>query len=223
MASRPTKGKAAARRPATTAGVKPITHLRDLTPDAQNANLHTPRGASMMETSLRECGFGDSLTVDRHGVVISGNQRLETVADIGLDDPIVVRSDGTRPIVHQRIDLEADDPRAKKLAIASNRVGEVNLAWDADVLAELASDDAAILDGLFTVEETASLLADAPEPTIEEVEIPRPMDVVWVLAAVPIAKWGQVAAQVDALAAEADVLVKTTRPAERTAKPRRAP
>ena len=53
-----------------------------------------------MEDFIRECGFDDLFTVDKNGVVISGNRRLETLADIGPEDPNVVQSDGSRPIVH---------------------------------------------------------------------------------------------------------------------------
>ena len=116
---------------------KPITKLKDLRPDPNNLNLHSERGAGMMERSISDCGFGDSMTVDRDGVVISGNQRLETLADIQMDNPIVVQSDGTRPIVHQRIDLSATDPRGVALAISQNRVGQVNLDWDIAALLAL--------------------------------------------------------------------------------------
>jgi hypothetical protein len=113
----------------------------------------------MMETSLREVGFGDSLTVDRNGVVISGNQRLETLADIGLDNPIVVQSDGTRPIVHQRVDLDANSPQGKRLALFSNRVGQANLEWDTGVLKALQADGVS-LDGLWNDDELAALFEE---------------------------------------------------------------
>lgn len=143
---------------------KTIRRLRDLTPDPVNANAHTARGSSLMETSLREVGFGDSLTVDRHGVVLSGNQRLETLADLQMDRPIVVQSDGTRPIVHQRIDLDANTPQAKRLALLANRVGEVNLSWDAATLRALQADGVS-LDGLWGEDELAALLQPPVEPT----------------------------------------------------------
>jgi len=81
-----------------------------------------------MEDFIRECGFDDLFTVDKNGVVISGNRRLETLADIGPEDPTVVQSDGSRPIEHQRVDLDLEkDKQAKRLALLQNRVGEVNL------------------------------------------------------------------------------------------------
>jgi len=80
--------------------MKTITKIDDLQPDPQNANRHTQRGMSMMEDSIRECGFGDSLTVDAQGRVISGGARLETLADIQMTDAVVIQTDGTRPVIH---------------------------------------------------------------------------------------------------------------------------
>lgn len=142
---------------------KKITTLDDLVPDARNANKHSQRGMAMMEKSLRECGYGDSLTVDRNGNVISGNGRTEAFHDLQMLDPIVVQSDGTRPIIHQRIDLDlATDARAKKLAIMQNRVGEANLCWDPDILRELGGEGVD-LSGMWTQEELSELLATVPD------------------------------------------------------------
>lgn len=101
----------------TSATPKTIASLADCEPDRANANKHTPRGTALMETSIREYGYGDSMTVDKHGRIISGNQRAETLADLQMTDAIVVQSDGTKPIIHQRVDLDlATDIRAKGLA-----------------------------------------------------------------------------------------------------------
>jgi len=64
--------------------LKTIRSLKDLEPDAHNANKHTVRGTALMEHSIREYGYGDSMTVDRAGRIISGNQRAETLADLGM-------------------------------------------------------------------------------------------------------------------------------------------
>jgi hypothetical protein len=142
---------------------KAIRRIEDLRPDPKNANRHTERGGAMMETSIERFGFGDSLTVDKDGVVISGNQRLETLATAGLGDPIIVQSDGSRPIVHQRIDLSANDPRARALAVAMNRVGEVNLDWDPELLREVieANSD---LKSMFSERELVTFLATKASP-----------------------------------------------------------
>jgi hypothetical protein len=140
--------------------IKKIESILDLTPDANNANKHSQRGMGMMQTSIEECGFGDSITADKHGNVISGNGRVETVADMQMLDPIVVTSDGTRPIIHQRTDLDlTTDERAKRLAILQNRVGETNLEWDAEALARLAAEGVP-LDDMFSGDELNKILSD---------------------------------------------------------------
>jgi DNA modification methylase len=153
---------------------KTIKKLADLAPDPLNANDHTERGSGMMEESIRECGFGDSLTVDKNGIVISGNQRLETLADIGLENPLVVQSDGSRPVIHQRLDLDlSKDARAKLLALYQNRVGEANLQWSPEMLRALQQQGIR-LDGLWSEKELAALKLDAtppdegPEPQIDK-------------------------------------------------------
>jgi hypothetical protein len=150
---------------------KKIKKLQDLSEDPKNLNLHTERGGGLMAKSIQELGFGDSMTVDKDGVVISGNQRLETLGEIGLDNPIVVQSDGSRPIVHQRIDLKAGTKRARELAIAQNQVGAVNLNWD---VAELMKLDPGEVKNWFSDGEMAALMKDAGiAPEVDEGPAPQ--------------------------------------------------
>jgi hypothetical protein len=89
--------------------------------------------------------------------MIAGSARIETVAQVfGTDaEPIIVESDGTRPVVVVRTDIpNADDKRAQRLALADNRVHEIDLSWDVEVLAGL---DAVVLDGLWTPDELSDL------------------------------------------------------------------
>lgn len=118
---------------------KTIQKLSDLTPDDANLNDGTERGRYMLSKSLEMNGAGRSILVDKDGKVIAGNKTLEVAADIGIDEIIVVPSDGKKLVVVQRTDLSMDDPddkRARVLAFADNRVGQVDLAWNvAGVLA----------------------------------------------------------------------------------------
>lgn len=128
------------------AGAKPssapvTTTIRALRPDPRNANKGTQQGGGMVEKSLRACGAGRSILIDKHGVVIAGNKTLESAASIGIEDTIVVQSDGTKLVVVQRTDLDlATDPRARELAIFDNRAGEVGLDWNVDVLREFVAE-----------------------------------------------------------------------------------
>ena len=149
-------------------GTVTAAHLRDLTPDDRNANAGTERGRSMLESSLRMHGAGRSILADRHLKIIAGNHVAEVAADIGLDDCIVVPTDGRKLVVVQRTDLDLDSPAARALSAYDNRTSEVGLRWDTARLAELAADDAVDLSALFSPVELADLLGDdAPTPRFE--------------------------------------------------------
>ena len=66
--------------------------------------------------------------------MIAGNKTVEHARRLGI--PIqVVETDGHQLVVVQRRDLDLlTDPKARALAIADNRVGELDLDWDEDAL-----------------------------------------------------------------------------------------
>ena len=110
-------------------------------------------------------------------------------------EPIVVHSDGTRPIIHVRDDIpNAQDKRAVRLALAANRAAELDLAWDVEVLAGL---DADVLDGLWTADELSDLgqqWADeqkaAQEDPGAQVDKAEELQAKWnVQAGRPVAAW----------------------------------
>jgi DNA modification methylase len=120
-----------------------LKHLRgvgDLTLDPRNANRGTTRGRTLLDESLRTYGAGRSVLADRNGMIIAGNKTLEGAA--ALQMPIqVVESDGSTLVVVRRTDLDlSQDHRARELAYADNRIAELDLQWDPDLLkADLAS------------------------------------------------------------------------------------
>lgn len=146
--------------------------ISELTPDPNNANQGTERGGYMVRRSLEKLGAGRSVLIDKNGILIAGNKTTEAAAELGLEDAIIVPTDGTKLVVVQRTDLDlATDAKAKELAIADNRTGEIGLAWDNAVLEELAQD--VILDDWFTPEEMAGWdidLDDFEPPSDEEDE-----------------------------------------------------
>lgn len=121
---------------------KPFRSLRDLEPDKHNANKGTDRGRSMLGTSLREYGAGRSILVDRNGRIIAGNKTVESATAAGMQNLIEVQTTGDELVVVRRMDLDLEnDPKAKALAIADNRIAEIDLEWDPTVLANLADVD----------------------------------------------------------------------------------
>ncbi|GAB3881223.1 ParB N-terminal domain-containing protein [Spirosoma agri] len=120
--------------------------IKDLTPDQKNANKGKEFGQHLLEKSLRELGAGRSILADKHGNVIAGNKTLETAAAIGMNDVIIVPSDGTKLIVVQRTDLDIDSKQGRKLALADNKISQVNLDFDSVVIAELGAEHGIDLD-----------------------------------------------------------------------------
>lgn len=125
--------------------------LSQLTPDDKNMNKGTARGTGMLERSIQNYGWGRSALVDSDGKIIAGNKSLETAGAIGMDDVIVVETDGTKPVIVKRTDVKLDSKKGRELALADNRVGELNLSWDSDAISELA-DTVSLTDFFFDFE-----------------------------------------------------------------------
>lgn len=117
--------------------------ISDFRPQSKNANRHTERGLGMLDRSMSQEGWIGAITVAADGETFDGSARLETAyTRFGEDvEPIIVESDGTKPIIVKRTDIPtAEDPRAKRLAIAANRVAQVDLEWDVETLSALQDD-----------------------------------------------------------------------------------
>jgi len=114
-----------------------VIRLSDLQPDANNANKGTERGRYMVEQSLRKLGAGRSIVLDKNGKIIAGNKTAETAGEVGIKDVVIIRTKGDQLVAVLREDLDLDDPtgKARELAYADNRAGQVSLEFDADVIA----------------------------------------------------------------------------------------
>lgn len=139
--------------------------ISDLQHDPRNANKGTERGSEAIESSLRRYGAGRSILLDKNGMIIAGNKTAKNAAAAGLTDVIVVKTNGSQLVAVQRTDLDlASDPKARELAVADNRAGELSLEWDCDVLSEIADD--LNLEPFFTADELTAVLGldDGAEP-----------------------------------------------------------
>lgn len=116
-----------------------ITRVNQLIPDSKNANRGTERGTGLLENSLRSYGAGRSIVADKKGRIIAGNKTAEQCAAMGIDKVVEVQTNGRELVVVRRMDLDLEkDAKAKELAIADNRISEVSLDWDPQVLRELS-------------------------------------------------------------------------------------
>ena len=155
-----------------------LRELDDLSPDARNANSGTARGRKLLTESLQTYGAARSIVTDRSGRIIAGNKTFEQARTLNL--PItVVRSDGGRLVVVQRTDLDLSDPKARALAIADNRIGELDLQWDPAVLEALRNEGLPV-DNWWTEREWQDLLGadETGDPADEQVLEPGPTTIV---------------------------------------------
>ena len=140
--------------------------------DVENANKGRRRGRELLEASLDKYGAGRSVLVDRHDRVIAGNKTVEAARAAGMESITVIETDGSSLVAVRRGDLDLKkDKKARELAIADNRVGELDLEWNPEVLATLDVD----LKQFWNENELNSLLkgfrsADfaAPEPKLDQ-------------------------------------------------------
>jgi len=109
--------------------------LVEITPDARNANRGTERGRYMLEKSLEKLGAGRSILLDKHGNIIAGNKTAEVAAAIGLEDVVIVKTDGRQLVAVQRTDLDLDSIEGREMAYADNRVGQVDLDFNPEQIA----------------------------------------------------------------------------------------
>ena len=142
--------------------------ISDLQPDNHNANKGTERGRALLEKSLHQYGAARSIVLDKNGRIIAGNKTAQTAGEIGIEDVIIVRTKGDKlvAVMREDLDLSDDETQARMLAYADNRVGQVDLEWDPEVL--LADMTAGFeLDEFWFEDELEDLFSGPtiPEPT----------------------------------------------------------
>lgn len=160
-------GRAATTSTRKVAPVARLKHIKDLTPDPQNARQHGPRNVGTIVSALHEVGAARSIVIDETGRVLAGNATLEAAAEAGLTRLQVVDADGQTIIAVRRSGLT--EAQKARLALFDNRAGELATGWNTDVLAELQGEGINLAD-LWSEAELARLLGtvDAEDLTIPE-------------------------------------------------------
>jgi hypothetical protein len=120
----------------------------------------------MVEHSISRDGFGRSILIARDGTVIAGNATIEAAAAAGIENVVVVESDGRSIIAVKRTDVEPGSPEFHALALADNRAAEL-ASWDADVLDAL-TEQGADLDQFWFPDELEEVMAGVPDVEFRE-------------------------------------------------------
>ena len=114
--------------------------LKDLIRDDKNFNKGTERGQQLIEKSLRQFGAGRSVLIDKNNRIIAGNKTKENAEVAGIDNVIIVETDGTKLVAVKRTDIDLDSAKGREMALADNATGKVDLVWDTDTLTEVADE-----------------------------------------------------------------------------------
>lgn len=116
--------------------------IDELFSDEKNANKGTKTGKTALAASLKKFGAARSLVIDGQGRVVAGNKTRDALRAAGVEEVLIVESDGKTAVAVQRPDwdLSSDTSLAREYAFADNRVGELDLDWDIELVRDAADD-----------------------------------------------------------------------------------
>jgi len=114
-----------------------IIDISELIPDNENANKGSEFGNSLIEKSLRKFGAGRSILLDKNNKIVAGNKTIENAASIGLNNVIIVETDGTKLVAVKRNDIDLNTKEGREMALADNASAKANITWDDEVIEQL--------------------------------------------------------------------------------------
>ena len=139
--------------------------------DTKNYRTHDDKNKKLILKSLKKCGAGRSILIDKQGEIIAGNGVYEQAKNLNI--PVkIIETDGSELIAIKRTDLDTESKKRKELALADNSTSD-NVTWD---LSNLKSDfDLSELpewglEGLVEVEQLDPEITEDEVPSNEQVE-----------------------------------------------------
>lgn len=108
--------------------------IETLIPDDKNFNKGTEYGEHLMDESLRKFGCGRSILIDKNDRIIAGNKTAQKAGELGLNNVLVVETDGNTLVAVKRKDIDLDTAKGRELALADNATGKANLCFDTDLI-----------------------------------------------------------------------------------------
>lgn len=114
--------------------------MSELVQDNRNLNKGTEKGKELIGKSLRQFGAGRSVLIDKNNRIIAGNKTHENAVELGMDDVIVVETDGSKLVAVKRTDIDLDTKKGREMALADNATVKVDLEWDAEELNAITQD-----------------------------------------------------------------------------------
>lgn len=102
--------------------------LSDIKFDKHNYRKHSDKNKNLILKSLKKCGAGRSILIDKEGEIIAGNGVYEQAKTLNI--PVkVIETDGTELIAIKRTDLATESKKRKELALFDNSASDA-VEWD---------------------------------------------------------------------------------------------
>lgn len=101
--------------------------ISDLIQDDKNFNKGTKRGKVLMKHSLQKFGAGRSVLLDKNNRLVAGNKTQENAMEEGIEDVLIVETDGKTLVAVKRTDVDLDTPEGREMALADNATAQTNI------------------------------------------------------------------------------------------------
>lgn len=117
--------------------------ITDFKQDENNFNRHTIQGMDLLKNSIERVGVIESITVSADDKIISGNARHNKIGEVlGNDaEPIIIETDGTKPIILKRTDIQSGTKEFHEAAILANTTAKKNIDLDYELIQEIAVNE----------------------------------------------------------------------------------
>jgi hypothetical protein len=117
--------------------------ITDFHPDEKNFNKHSEYGMSLLQKSIEKVGVIESITVSADGKIITGNARQEKFLEVFGDEvqPVVIETDGKRPVILKRTDINSGTKQFHEAALLANTVAKKNINLDTELIQEVLVEE----------------------------------------------------------------------------------
>lgn len=139
--------------------------------DTKNYRTHDDKNKKLILKSLKKCGAGRSILIDKQGEIIAGNGVYEQAKNLNI--PVkIIETDGSELIAIKRTDIDTESKKRKELALADNSTSD-NVTWDLSNLKadfDLSELPEWGLEGLVEVEQLDPEITEDEVPSNEHVQ-----------------------------------------------------
>lgn len=122
--------------------------IKELKKDGRNANRGTERGDELLSTSFEKYGAGRSILIDKENNIIAGNHAFQKAVEAGIENVIIVPTDGKTLVAVQRTDIDLNSKIGREMAIIDNTSAQANIDLDTDIIDMLHTEFEMNLDDI---------------------------------------------------------------------------